>query len=37
MRVLREVTHTIDLQQVAKFRFAKRTISIHDASSFEQL
>ncbi len=37
MRVLRGLAYTIDLQRVAKFYFAKRTIPLHDTSPFEQL
>ena len=37
MRVLRGLVHAIDSQRVAKFCFAKRTISIHKTSPFEQL
>ena len=37
MRVLEGVTHPLDLQRVAKFSFAKRTVSLHEASPFGQL
>ena len=37
MRVLEGVVHLVDLQYVAKLSFAKRTIPIHETSSFEQL
>ena len=37
MRVLRGLAHLSDLQCVAKISFAKRTIFLHETSSFEQL
>ena len=37
MRVLRGVVHVVDLQCVAKFYFAKRTIPVLETSPFEQL